>query len=198
MPPPSVLSGVDVLHWIPIINSEEKQPADNVETLCENMHFYPPELYLTGDDLLFEYDGKLISDCLAALNAKDVNVFVMAKEFREECKLTEPWFKTRYTVEDISDGRRNRWADPEVIDDFHLPEPNVFIAEDTALKPVPAGNPKYPSKVSDSPLGEMFHRMDDTFKQPRGHMLFHLLSPEAVFRLGIQNERNSSSTLQLH
>ena len=164
--------------------SEERQPADNVETLCENMHFFPPELYLTGDDLLFEYDGKLISDCLAGLNANEVNVFVMAKEFREECKLTEPWFKTRYTVEDISEERRKRWSDPEVIEEFHLPEPNVFIAEDTSLKPVPADNPKYPRKVTgESPLGEMFHRMDDTFKQPRGHILFHLLSPEAVFRL---------------
>ena len=106
---------------------------------------------------------------------------------REECKLTEPWFKTRYTVEDISEERRKRWSDPEVIEDFHLPEPNVFIAEDTALKPVPEGNPKYPRKVSgDSPMGEMFHRMDDTFKQPRGHILFHLLSPEAVFRLGTE------------
>ena len=109
--------------------SEERQPADNVETLCENMHFFPPELYLTGDDLLFEYDGKLISDCLAGLNADEVNVFVMAKEFREECKLTEPWFKTRYSVEDISEERRKRWAHPEVIEEFHLPEPNVFIAE---------------------------------------------------------------------
>ena len=63
--------------------SEEKQPADNVETLCENMHFYPPELYLTGDDLLFEYDGKLIADCLAGLNPREVNVSVMAKEYRE-------------------------------------------------------------------------------------------------------------------
>ena len=90
------------------------------------------ELYLTGDDLLFEYDGGLISDCLAGLNANEVNVFVMAKEFREECKLTEPWFKTRYTVEDISEERRKRWADPEVIEEFHLPEPNVFIAEGRA------------------------------------------------------------------
>ena len=48
---------------------------------------------------------------------------------RDECKMTEPWFKTRYTVEDISEERRKRWADPEVIGDFHLPEPNVFIAE---------------------------------------------------------------------
>jgi nardilysin len=25
---------------------EEKHPMDNVESLCENMHFYPPERYL--------------------------------------------------------------------------------------------------------------------------------------------------------
>ena len=161
--------------------SEEKQPADNVETLCENMHFYPPELYLTGDDLLFEYDGKLIADCLAGLNPAEVNVSVMAKEYRDECKLVEPWFKTRYTVEDIPGGWRKRWADPEVLDELHLPEPNVFIAEDTSLKPVPESNPKYPRKITDSPLGEMFHRMDTTFKQPRAHVYFHLVSPGAVF-----------------
>ena len=100
---------------------------------------------------------------------------------RDECKLVEPWFKTRYTVEDIPDGWRKRWADPEALDELHLPEPNVFIAEDTSLKPVPEINPKYPRKISDSPLGEMFHRMDDTFKQPRAHVYFHLLSPGAVF-----------------
>jgi nardilysin len=27
-------------------HKEEKHPMDNVENLCENMHFYPPERYL--------------------------------------------------------------------------------------------------------------------------------------------------------
>lgn len=35
--------------------AEECQPCDNVETLAENMQFYPPEHYLTGADLFYEY-----------------------------------------------------------------------------------------------------------------------------------------------
>ena len=27
----------------------EEQPSDNVESLCEDMQFYPSELYLTGN-----------------------------------------------------------------------------------------------------------------------------------------------------
>ena len=36
---------------------EEAQPSDNVEKLCENMQFFPPELYLSGDELMFDYDA---------------------------------------------------------------------------------------------------------------------------------------------
>lgn len=38
---------------------EESQPADYVENLAENMHFYPPEHYITGDRLYYKYDPKV-------------------------------------------------------------------------------------------------------------------------------------------
>ncbi|KOB77283.1 putative metalloendopeptidase, partial [Operophtera brumata] len=37
---------------------EESQPADYVENLVENMHFYPPQHYITGDKLYYKYDPK--------------------------------------------------------------------------------------------------------------------------------------------
>ena len=39
---------------------EESQPMDNVESLCENMHIYPPELILSGPELMFDYDPELL------------------------------------------------------------------------------------------------------------------------------------------
>merc|ERR1719431_2023537 len=47
---------------------EEKQPSENVENLCENMQFYPPERYLDGDDLLFTYDPVVITEFTLALS----------------------------------------------------------------------------------------------------------------------------------
>ena len=32
------------------------QPMERVETVCAHMQDYPPELYLTGENLMFEYD----------------------------------------------------------------------------------------------------------------------------------------------
>ncbi len=160
---------------------EERQPASNVETLCENMQFYPPELYLTADELLFEFDAKLIADCQSRLDAASVNVFMMAREFKEDCKVVEPWFKTCYAKEQIPAEWRRRWADPHRLDgELHLPAPNLFIAEDTTLKPVPEDNPKYPRLVAREAYGELFHRMDDIFKQPRAHILFYLVSPTVL------------------
>lgn len=46
---------------------EEKQPIDNVENLSQNMQYYPAENYLNGDDLMLEFNGKLISQSLDCL-----------------------------------------------------------------------------------------------------------------------------------
>jgi nardilysin len=39
--------------------AEEAPAVEYVETLAENMHFYPPEHYITGSQLFFEYDTKV-------------------------------------------------------------------------------------------------------------------------------------------
>ncbi len=55
------------------MHRDEKQPSDNVENLAENMHFYPPERYLDGDDLVFEYDPQVIKQCIAELGNYSFN-----------------------------------------------------------------------------------------------------------------------------
>lgn len=40
--------------------AEEEDPIDFVEDLCEAMYFYPPQDYLTGSDLFFEYSPEVL------------------------------------------------------------------------------------------------------------------------------------------
>ena len=46
---------------------DDKQPSENVEDLAMTMHFVPPERYLDGDNLVFEYDPQIIKQCIDKL-----------------------------------------------------------------------------------------------------------------------------------
>ena len=48
-----------------------------------------------------------------------------------------------------------------------LPEPNIFIAKDLSLKK-PELTGLVPTKLVNSNHGELFHKYDTTFNQPRG------------------------------
>ena len=73
---------------------EESQPIDNVEHLAENMQIYPPELTITGSELVFEYNPDLIKSCMKELRPDNVCIFFMARDFADSCDKIEPWFKT--------------------------------------------------------------------------------------------------------
>lgn len=114
---------------------EEQQPLEHVEKVCEAMQYLPPDLYLTGDHLLYDYDPQLISDCANRLDMENVNIMIMAREFKDMCTKTEPWFRTNYTDEEIPSDWLQDWKTVKVYPDFFLPAPNRFVAEDTSLKP---------------------------------------------------------------
>lgn len=40
--------------------AEDMSSSDYVETLANDMQFYPPEDYITGSELYFEYDPKVL------------------------------------------------------------------------------------------------------------------------------------------
>eukprot|EP00092_Neocalanus_flemingeri_P030811 GFUD01033465.1.p1 GENE.GFUD01033465.1~~GFUD01033465.1.p1 ORF type:complete len:1104 (+),score=409.71 GFUD01033465.1:45-3356(+) len=159
--------------------SEEKQPSENVENLCENMQFYPPERYLDGDDLMFSYDPEVISELTMALTREKVNIFLRSKEIAaDQLDQTEPWFGTPFSCSQIP----SSWTDPnhskEYTDQFHLPQPNVFIAENTSLcPPDPSFISKHPISLLSDTQGELFYKPDMTFLQPRAYIHYLLRSP---------------------
>ncbi|KAG7214075.1 hypothetical protein KM043_001439 [Ampulex compressa] len=174
----------DEIHQIEETNfrfTDEVPPAEYVEELCENMHFYPPRDYITGSDLYFEYNPVAIQACMNSLSPDNVNLIIFDKKFNdEEFEKVEPWFKTKYTDMDIPAEWIECWRTIPALPDFHLPLPNIFLADDFSLISVPADVPKYPTKIHEDRISEIWYRPDPKFGLPECYMYFYLVSPMAV------------------
>ncbi|XP_022831440.1 nardilysin-like [Spodoptera litura] len=114
---------------------EESQPAEYVETLSENMHFYPPEHFITGDRLYYKYDPKGISELLECMRADTVNIMILSNKHSTPIKYDakEKWFGTEYKKMEIPSKWLNRWLTVEPYTQFHLPEKNVYITTNFSL-----------------------------------------------------------------
>ncbi|XP_021929041.1 nardilysin isoform X2 [Zootermopsis nevadensis] len=160
--------------------AEELPAVEYVENLAENMQLYPPEDYITGSELYFEYDPEAIKKCLDALKPDTVNIMVSSKDSGREFDKTEYWFKTEYCVCDIPNDWLESWLSIEPDQSFSLPEPNIFLTSDFSLLPFPDqqdDNKKYPVKVQDDEFSEVWYRRDCKFKLPQAFFYFYLISP---------------------
>ncbi|XP_032526586.2 nardilysin-like [Danaus plexippus] len=108
---------------------EESQPSDYVETLSENMHFFPPQHYITGDRLYYKYDPKGIKSLLDLMRADTVNIMILSNKHPKPIKYDskEKWFGTEYKREAINPAWLKKWLSVTPYSQFHLPEKNVYI-----------------------------------------------------------------------
>jgi secreted Zn-dependent insulinase-like peptidase len=100
----------------------------------------------------------LLSDCASYLNEDSVNIFLLAREYKDICGKTERWFRTNYADEDIPSEWKAHWKSMDVYPELFLPSPNRFIAEDTSLKPPSDDHEAYPVKIVDDAGGELYFR----------------------------------------
>ncbi|CAG9791491.1 unnamed protein product [Diatraea saccharalis] len=116
---------------------EESQPADYVETLVENMHFYPPEHYITGDRLYYKYDPKGITELLDCMRADSVNIMILSNKHSTPIQYDakEKWFGTEYKRQEVPSDWMERWLNVEPYSNYHLPDKNVYITTDFSLIP---------------------------------------------------------------
>ncbi|CAH2052158.1 unnamed protein product, partial [Iphiclides podalirius] len=116
---------------------EESQPADYVESLAENMHFFPPEHYITGDRLYYKYDPKGITELLDCMRADTVNIMVLSNKYSTPVHYDakEKWFGTEYKRQEIPQQWLQRWLSAQPYSNFHLPEENVYLTSDFGLVP---------------------------------------------------------------
>ncbi|KAF4097640.1 nardilysin b [Onychostoma macrolepis] len=157
---------------------EQTEPIEFVANICENMQLFPKEDFLCGDQLMFEYNPKVISAALTLLTPATANILLLSPEHDGLCPLKEKWFGTQYSVEDIPQEYRDLWAgDFPLNPDLHLPAENRFIATDFTLKTSDCPDTDFPVKIIDNERGRLWFRKDNKFKIPKAYARFQLLAP---------------------
>ncbi|XP_077439809.1 nardilysin b [Vanacampus margaritifer] len=157
---------------------EQTDPIEFVENICENMQLFPKEDFLTGDQLMFHFDPKVIGEALTLLTPERANLLLLSPEHEGRCQLREKWFGTAYGVEDVALRWSQRWTSHfEVNPELHLPAENKFIASDFALRPSDCPDSEFPVKILDEQRGCLWYKKDNKFKIPKAYIRFHLISP---------------------
>lgn len=158
----------------------EQTALDNVENLVVNLKYYPPKDVLTGPRLFFDYDYDVIRRFLDQLIETKVNIMITTKTPFEgrEFDQTERWFGTQYCSFDIPDDWSAKWKEPKVLDDFKLPESNVYIANDLTIlyNAETMKVSKYPEKIMENEMCELWYRQDDRFLLPTACYYFYFTS----------------------
>ncbi|KAM7409400.1 hypothetical protein PAMA_001060 [Pampus argenteus] len=157
---------------------EQTEPIAFVENICENMQLFPKEDFLTGDQLMFEFDLEVISAALSLLTPDRSNLLLLSPENEGHCSLKEKWFGTNYNMEDIPEEWAQRWGgDFEVNPELHLPAENKFIATDFALKASDCPDSEFPVRIVNNTRGCLWYKKDNKFKIPKAYIRFNLISP---------------------
>ncbi|XP_037553696.1 nardilysin b [Nematolebias whitei] len=157
---------------------EQTDPVEFVQNICENMQLFPKQDFLTGDQLMFEYDPQVISAALTQLTPHRANLLLLSPENEGLCPLREKWFGTSYSCQDISEEWARYWrSDFELNPDLHLPAENKFIATDFTLKTSDGPDSEFPVRTLNNERGALWYKKDHKFKIPKAYILFHLISP---------------------
>uniref|UniRef100_A0A8C9XCT4 Nardilysin convertase n=1 Tax=Sander lucioperca TaxID=283035 RepID=A0A8C9XCT4_SANLU len=157
---------------------EQTDPIEFVENICENMQLFPKEDFLTGDQLMFEFDPQVISAALSPLTPDRANLLLLSPENEGRCPLREKWFGTCYSEEDIPEEWSQRWTgDFELNSELHLPAENRFIATDFALKESDCPDSEFPIRTVNNERGCLWYKKDTKFKIPKADIRFNLISP---------------------
>ncbi|KAL8181795.1 UNVERIFIED_CONTAM: hypothetical protein K2H54_029439 [Gekko kuhli] len=160
----------------------ETDPIDYVENICENMHLFRKEDFLTGDQLLTEYNPEVIGDAVNHLIPQKANLILFSPVHMGKCPMKEKWFGTQYAVSDIDEFWSKLWdTDFPLNPDLHLPEENKYIATDFSVKKSTDLSTEYPHKILDTPQGCLWYKKDNKFIVPKAFICFHLVSPVIQF-----------------
>lgn len=161
----------------------ERSPLENVENLVSNLKNYPPKDLLTGPSLFFDYDYDAIQVFIEKMNRAKKNIMITTTTPFEgrEFDQTEPWFGTQYCTFDIPDAWTDAWKNPKILDDFKLPEPNIYIPKDLSIvyNPQTTAVTPHPEKIMENNVCELWFRQDDRFLLPVSYYYFYFLSPMA-------------------
>jgi secreted Zn-dependent insulinase-like peptidase len=155
---------------------EPPSPSSYVRGLAAALHLYPPEDVLIGPYLYSRFDPGLIRGFVKSLRPDNVLVTVIAKDLQTD--ETTPRYETPFRLSALDPDLVRSLSVGQIAEGLVLPQPNVFIPEDLAIK-APLDASPVPVRIERRPGVELWHQQDRTFETPRADFYVSLRSPLA-------------------
>ncbi|GFR65147.1 insulin-degrading enzyme [Elysia marginata] len=140
------------------------------------MHMFPPEHYLCGRTLFFEYNEQLVLDCLDFLRPQGMLVLLFNKSYSNMVNMAEePWHGARYKCQDFDSPLISKLNNLGLNPDLSVPDPNPYIATNFSLVKAKKST-LYPVVVMNEASCRVWYKKDNNFFLPNAFIHFNLIS----------------------
>ncbi|XP_026333644.1 insulin-degrading enzyme, partial [Hyposmocoma kahamanoa] len=158
---------------------DAQEPRSLVVGHVHLLQEFPMEDVLSAYYLLSEWKPELITEMLDFLTPDNVRVCVIAKGFADKCTLTEPWYGSKYLLEEIDAAKLKEWKSVKSSQELHLPPPNEFIPSKLDMEATTDVTCEAiaPTILKDTPMMRLWFKQDKEFLLPKAFLTFELVSP---------------------
>ncbi|KAG2201269.1 hypothetical protein INT47_006772 [Mucor saturninus] len=174
--------------------SEKCTPSQYTSFLSQQMQEnLPPQMTISGSQLLRNYDPKLINQHLDLLRPDNFRLTLAAQEFPNgvQCTKVEKWYSTEYEDMPLEPEFISRLSDITLNEEFTLPAINEFLPSKLDVNKFHVDTKKTePELIKDTELSRVWYKQDDTFWVPKTNLWVLFKNPllHATPRNGVMLE----------
>ena len=151
-------------------------PLKEVSRLATMLQRYPAEHVYDATYLMDSFAPQKIKDYLSQLSPDNMLIISHSKDARTD--QTDPWYKTDYKLEQLTERDLRHWNKPDRIADLNIRSKNPFIADNLEVKPLDDPDTGSAPEVVFQRNGlTLWHLQDTEFDTPKADTYFSLASP---------------------
>ncbi|NMH66046.1 insulinase family protein [Shewanella salipaludis] len=155
---------------------EQIKAQDLASHLSINMHHYEVADLLYGDYRMDGLDKAEALSLLAMLTPENMRLQLIARELDTDQQAA--WYHTPYQIRPIASDALASWHVTRIRPELKLPEVNPFIVAESVARP-DKSQARVPVIVSETESYRIWHKKDDEFNVPKGHLYLSLDSEQA-------------------
>ncbi|WP_299496228.1 insulinase family protein [uncultured Shewanella sp.] len=155
---------------------EPSKPLDLASHLSINMHHYPVKDIIFGDYRMDKLALNNTRELLDLMCPSNIRLQVIAQDV--DTNTQAKWYHSPYQIIPISAKRLAKWHHVKTRKALSLPAPNPFITPDNGPR-AQKSHTHIPVIVSQGEGYRIWHKKDDEFNVPKGHLYLSLDSAHA-------------------
>ncbi|RTR34252.1 insulinase family protein [Shewanella atlantica] len=156
---------------------EQIKTLDLASHLSINMHHYDVEDLLFGDYKMESLNAPQTLSLLNMMTPSNLRVQLISSELDTERQAA--WYHTPYQIKPINPEKIKHWSHLPIRPELKLPDANPFIIEDSIPR-ADKSQSSVPVIVAQEKGYRIWHRKDDEFNVPKGHLYLSLDSVQAA------------------